>query len=178
MPEATPPTCKVIYRALLSQTGSHYHLTEGKTSSKGWGNLLDNNPLEEKLRKLGLQLNDEIIVYADTPSGWGEDGRLAWSLINAGFTNVRIMNGGYRFWKQQGYDTSFKPTLFIDESNLELSQRDNSLIIDTATLLESYSDLVIIDTRTPEEYDGAVKYGETRGGHLPGAINLPFTLLC
>ena len=29
--------------------------------------------------------------------------------------------------------------------------------------------------RTEEEYEGAVKYNEAKGGHLPGAIFMPYT---
>ncbi|AMP20094.1 hypothetical protein AZF37_01890 [endosymbiont 'TC1' of Trimyema compressum] len=35
----------------------------------------------------------------------------------------------------------------------------------------------IIDTREKDEYDGAVKYGEKIGGHIPEAINIPFSTL-
>jgi len=35
-------------------------------------------------------------------------------------------------------------------------------------------DLVIIDVREKKEYEGATDFGEARGGHLPGAVNLTF----
>ncbi|UTW69537.1 hypothetical protein KHA80_22805 [Anaerobacillus sp. HL2] len=34
--------------------------------------------------------------------------------------------------------------------------------------------MVVIDTRTEKEFNGATDFGETRGGHIPGSINLPF----
>jgi len=36
-------------------------------------------------------------------------------------------------------------------------------------------DLAIVDARTPEEFAGASTSGAVRGGHVPGAINVPFT---
>ncbi|NER81014.1 MAG: sulfurtransferase, partial [Leptolyngbya sp. SIO1D8] len=34
--------------------------------------------------------------------------------------------------------------------------------------------LVVIDTREPREFAGKTPYGEQRGGHIPGAVNLYF----
>ena len=34
--------------------------------------------------------------------------------------------------------------------------------------------LVVIDTREPREFAGETPYGEERGGHIPGGINLYF----
>jgi thiosulfate/3-mercaptopyruvate sulfurtransferase len=36
---------------------------------------------------------------------------------------------------------------------------------------------LLIDSREPREFKGATPYGETRGGHLPGAINLHYRAL-
>jgi thiosulfate/3-mercaptopyruvate sulfurtransferase len=32
----------------------------------------------------------------------------------------------------------------------------------------------VLDVREPDEFAGARKYGEARGGHVPGAVNLPW----
>ncbi|NET10165.1 MAG: hypothetical protein F6K16_36795, partial [Symploca sp. SIO2B6] len=48
--------------------------------------------------------------------------------------------------------------------NLENSESDQPDIVNT----------VIIDTREPREYEGQTPYGEQRGGHVPGAVNLYF----
>ena len=36
------------------------------------------------------------------------------------------------------------------------------------------SKLVVVDTRTVQEYRGAKRFGEARGGHLPRAVHLHF----
>ena len=148
---------------------------EGSPGDEHWGTLANNSILTEKIQKLGLQKNDQIAVYSDTPEGWGEDGRIAWSLITAGFTNVRVLDGGYTNWSKQQYDTSVIPSLFTKKSVVTLSQRKTDLIIDTTELQQKYDQFLIIDTRTPEEFNGAMLYGEARGGHLPDAVNIPFT---
>jgi thiosulfate/3-mercaptopyruvate sulfurtransferase len=42
-----------------------------------------------------------------------------------------------------------------------------------ATLLDQ-PDVVILDTREPREYSGETPYGESRGGHVPGAKHIFF----
>lgn len=49
--------------------------------------------------------------------------------------------------------------------------------ITTEELKKDYDQYKIIDVREKEEYDGATKYGEARGGHLPNAINITFNQL-
>lgn len=49
--------------------------------------------------------------------------------------------------------------------------------ITTEELKKNYDQYKIIDVREKEEYDGATKYGEARGGHLPNAINITFNQL-
>ncbi|WP_263078123.1 rhodanese-like domain-containing protein [Endozoicomonas sp. Mp262] len=150
---------------------------DGNSGDKQWGTLAENGRLEKQIQKLGITNQDAIVVYSDTPNGWGEEGRIAWSLISAGFSNVKLLDGGYPNWQQKNYSTSLLPALFIKDSDFVINVRDNSLTINTSTLQENYTRITLIDTRTEEEFKGATNYGETRGGHLPGAINIPFNHL-
>ena len=147
---------------------------DGKSGDKQWGTLAENSVLEKQIQKLGLSSQDAIVVYSDAPNGWGEDGRVAWSLISAGLSNVKILDGGYPNWQHRNYSTSIIPSLFIKDSDFTISKRNDSLTINTRTLQDNYDTIKLIDTRTAEEFKGATNYGEARGGHLPGAINIPF----
>ena len=48
------------------------------------------------------------------------------------------------------------------------------ILADKSWMMANYdaAGTVVIDSRRPEEYNGAVLYGEPRGGHIPGAQNL------
>lgn len=41
-------------------------------------------------------------------------------------------------------------------------------------MLDACHNLILIDSRSLEEFAGATLYGEQRGGHIPGAISLHF----
>ena len=149
----------------------------GAAGSATWSTILDNKALQSRIQKLGLTPEDNIVVYADAPDGWGEDGRIAWSLRVAGLTNVRIMDGGYTYWKEKGFKTTLIPTLFNTHSDYEITRRDASSTIDTKALYKDYARFRVIDSRSPEEYHGQMDLGEQRKGHLPEAVNVPFQQL-
>ncbi|MFK0572598.1 sulfurtransferase [Endozoicomonas sp.] len=149
----------------------------GKAGSETWGTVLNNQALEYQIQKHGLDSTDNIVVYADAHQGWGEDGRIAWSLRVAGLKNVRILDGGYTLWKSKGLKTTIIPTLFNIRSDYQITLRDTSSTIHTKAFYRDYAQFRVIDSRSPEEYLGKMDLGEYRKGHLPGAVNLPFQQL-
>ncbi|WP_123290260.1 rhodanese-like domain-containing protein [Desulfosoma caldarium] len=70
----------------------------GKPRHPRWGVLLPQEQLSPKLGALGIDGETPLVVYAQ-PSGWGEDGRFAWMALKAGIRNVKILDGGYKAWK-------------------------------------------------------------------------------
>ena len=51
---------------------------------------------------------------------------------------------------------------------------DKTHVMETDELTANYEQYVVLDVRTEKEYNGATKYGEAKGGHLPGAIFFPY----
>ncbi|WP_317316258.1 sulfurtransferase [Peptostreptococcus russellii] len=146
----------------------------GKPGDKDWGTLLDPKELSAEFRKLGIKKDSKVVVYGNK-SAWGEDGRLVWSLKRAGI-DARILNGGYDLWTADKLETT-KAVPKPEESDLLLTAVSPDANITTEELKKDYDQYKIIDVREKEEYDGATKYGEARGGHLPNAINITFNQL-
>lgn len=147
-----------------------------KMGDKGWGTLLEPAKLSQVISKLGIDADKTVVLYSAAPEGWGEDGRIAWTLKSAGIKNVKLLNGGYKAWKDKGYPTDTEvPT--ITPSNFTTSSLDDSLNVTTDYIKNNIDKLKIIDVREADEYNGATKYGEKRGGHLPNAINITWTEL-
>ncbi len=144
---------------------------KGKGGDKGWGTLLTKEKLSKIYSNLGIDKNKKVVVYANK-SGWGEDGRLAWMFKETGI-DTRILNGGMDLWKSEEKEIS-KEKVYPKKSEFVVEEVKNDMNIDTKTLKENLDKVKIIDTREKDEYDGATKYGEVRGGHIPKAINLPF----
>lgn len=138
-----------------------------------WGTVLEPKALSEKLSQFGISSDKEIVVYTNTVGGWGEDGRIVWMLRRAGLANTKLLDGGFNYWKEQGNEVS-KDSAALAPAAFEVKELDDRTNIETDELASKLGKVVIIDAREKDEYEGAAKYGELRGGHLPGAINLPF----
>lgn len=140
-----------------------------------WGVVLEPAALSEKLSELGISKDKEIVVYTGTIGGWGEDGRLVWMLRRAGYDNSKILDGGFNYWEANNYEVS-KDAAAITPTDVEITALDETTNATTEEIANKLGQVVIIDTREKDEYEGAQKFGEARGGHIPGAINIPFTL--
>ena len=130
--------------------------------------------LEADLSALGVTRDAAIVIYDDTLTSWGSSGRIFWMLEYLGCTNVKILNGGWDKWEAddlpvQTSAVSLSPALFT-------AQVDESINSDKATIANRLgdTDFVTVDTRTDEEYNGWILYNEARGGHIPGAVQLPY----
>jgi len=141
-----------------------------------WGSVTDSQALGQAIGALGVDGTKDIVVYADTEKGWGEDARILWTLNMAGLENVKILDGGINVWNDKDGKLTTDPTTVVEVS-FEIAALNTDKTIDTVTLADNLLDYKIIDTRDYDEYEGAIKFGEARGGHLPGAIHLAYKSL-
>lgn len=148
--------------------------SDGKAGDENWGLVPEAGDLSRRLAALGIEKDKEIIVLGAPEDGWGEDGRILWELREAGCENVKIVDGGIAALKDIGADVNGKPEETPVQSEFTIEELDKSHDITTEELQENYDDYTIIDVRTEKEYEGAVLYDEAQGGHLPGAISIPY----
>ncbi|MBA2467871.1 MAG: sulfurtransferase [Chloroflexia bacterium] len=97
--------------------------------------------------------------------------RLWWALRYYGHDRIAVLDGGFARWRDAGYpteagDSTTLPRTFVPVVRPELA-RDAD---DVLALIRGGGQ--IVDARDRETYDGAVQRG-SRGGHIPGALNLP-----
>ncbi|WP_101772785.1 sulfurtransferase [Peptostreptococcus faecalis] len=144
---------------------------DGKAGDKDWGTLQDAATLSKTLGDLGISKEKQVVVYGNKDA-WGEDGRVVWSLKRAGI-DARMLNGGIDLWSSEKKDVT-KDIPEIKKVEVKIDKIDPDINISTDELKKEYDNLKIIDTREKDEYDGATKFGEARGGHLPKSINIPF----
>ncbi|MCJ7690422.1 MAG: sulfurtransferase [Clostridiaceae bacterium] len=149
---------------------------EGKPGDKGWGVVLSDDKLSEKLSAIGVDKNKTIVIYADSKTGWGEDGRFVWMLKMAGIENAKMLSGGFNFWESSKYEVSTK-SVVPETSSFKIEKSNKNSTIKTEELNAKLGKVKILDSREKDEFAGAVKFGEARGGHIPGAISLTFNSL-
>ena len=146
----------------------------GEAGDEGWGKIPEAADLAERLGNLGIAKDKEIITVGYTTDGWGDDARVAWELIAAGYENVKMVDGGYTALEAAGVPTQ-KGGSEPAAVEVAIDTIDMTHVMETEELTANYDDYVVLDVRTQKEYDGATKYGEAKGGHLPGAIFFPYT---
>lgn len=147
---------------------------DGASGDANWGCILDTKRLSERLGEKGLAQDKEIVLFAAAQDGWGDDGRIAWELIAAGYDDVKMVDGGFNALKEAGLDTD-KGGADPKAVTVQVDSIDTTHLINTDELKENYDDYKIVDVRADEEYDGKTLYGEKKGGHLPGAIHIRYT---
>jgi thiosulfate/3-mercaptopyruvate sulfurtransferase len=143
-----------------------------------WATIQEPEVLSQSLTNLGLTKDKEIILFAAGKNGWGDDGRIAWELISAGFENVKMVDGGYDALVVAGLPIArggAAPTPAATPVIVE--SIDMTRVINTEELKANYSSYKILDTRAPKEYNGGAYYGEAKGGRLPKSINIDFVNL-
>lgn len=136
--------------------------------------LADDAALTQRLQAIGVSGSQPVVVVGDPVNGWGQDGRVVWMLRSLGHRQTVLVDGGAAALRQTGLSlapagprTAPLPGDFVVHrtGQWEISQADLRRALDTHTL-------VIVDARERREFEGAVPYGERRGGHIPGAIQL------
>lgn len=132
---------------------------------------LDLEGATEALRAVGLESDHTVVIYDD--QGMMDAARLFWTLEYLGVADARVLNGGWNAWQEAGGPVEAGPVP-AEPSAFEPAP-DASLLIAADELAARLGEpgLAIADARSREEFTGEVAYGP-RGGHIPGAVHLPW----
>jgi thiosulfate/3-mercaptopyruvate sulfurtransferase len=117
----------------------------------------------------GIDENSTSVIYD------GYDGQsaamLAWVLEYLGHQNVSVLSSRLEGWVDEGYELLYKP---VTAQMKEFEAKPNSAHRALSEELVHRGKIKILDLRSREEFEGKVA-SEVRTGHIPGAINIPWT---
>jgi thiosulfate/3-mercaptopyruvate sulfurtransferase len=130
----------------------------------------------ETLTELGISKNKHIVVY-DDKNGSNASARCWWMLKSAGHENVQVLNGGLHHAKKNHFPVSSTVEIIhraaepyqISKWHLPTSEMNE---VEKASQDPSY---LVVDVRDNERYEGKTEPIDLVAGHIPGAINIPFT---
>jgi thiosulfate/3-mercaptopyruvate sulfurtransferase len=117
-------------------------------------------------------IGDDTLVVAYDQGMNGGAARLWWLLRHFGHDDVAVLNGGIETWLGPLRAGEEK----IEPGNLTLRLREDDIV--TASEVEEKLDepgFVLVDARVPERYRGEVEPIDPVAGHIPGAVNMPYT---
>ena len=143
------------------------------------GKLLNQDAaLNHRLQALGIRTDKPVVVFSHPPHGWGEDGRIVWMLRSLGHSSAVLVDGGFQALHRVGMMNTWKSASPGESGNFEVHRiEDYAIQRDELKARLGDPEIVLLDTRSAIEFLGAAPFGETRGGHPPGAISLPFKQL-
>lgn len=124
---------------------------------------------------LGISPKSHIILY-DDKNGSNAAARFWWMLKSIGHEKVQVLNGGIQEAEKSGFPLSSK----IEISNeTELFKVDHWKLgiaeIEEVEKVSQTENHIVIDVRDVERYNGETETIDLIAGHIPGAINVPFT---
>ena len=128
----------------------------------------------------GITPDTTVVFYGDKNNWWATYAFWVFQLF--GHTNAKIMNGGRMKWLAEGRELSKERPSYA-AANYPVPQRDDSKIraFRDDVLQHLTAGKPLVDVRSPGEYRGELLHmadypqeGAMRGGHIPGARNVPW----
>jgi thiosulfate/3-mercaptopyruvate sulfurtransferase len=145
---------------------------------------LDPEHFASLMAEKGISPETTVVFYGDRNNWWAT--YALWVFRLFGHENVKVMDGGRVKWEAEGREMSQEVPSF-PAAQYPTPQRDDSKIRafreDVMAHLEQVrsSEGGLIDVRSPGEYRGELLHmpdypqeGALRGGHIPGAANVPW----
>lgn len=128
------------------------------------------------LTEFGVTKNTHIIIYDDN-NGSNASARFWWMLKSAGHAKVQVLNGGLKSAKKKHFPmTSHREIINTAAEPYPIQQ----WLLPTITLnkverISENPDYLVIDVRDKIRYDGIYEPIDLIAGHIPGAINIPYS---
>ena len=129
----------------------------------------------ETLSNLGISEESHVVAY-DDKNGSNAAARAWWMLKSFGLNNVQVLDGGFQAAEKEGLEFS------SGEENFEKSNliKKENWLLPTSSLEVVENELInhsstVIDVRDAYRYKGESEPIDLVAGHIPGAINIPFS---
>jgi thiosulfate/3-mercaptopyruvate sulfurtransferase len=170
MPPVTHPDAPAVYPEAHIPGSVFFDVNE----------ICDKNsdlPFSSAMRKLGIGDGQTLVVYDDF--GFYSAPRVWWTLRSMGAERVHVLDGGFPKWRAEGRpfddETPRRPQSHFS------SRLNHGAVADLDHIREAISSgrRQILDARSAERFSGAASEPRAglRSGHMPTALNLPFTRL-
>ena len=142
--------------------------------------IISRSDMEELLGGSGISNDTNVILYGDN-NNWFAAWAF-WQMRMYGHENVKLMDGGRAKWEAEGRPLT-TDAVSHESVRYIASEPDTSIrafredVVSAASSGSSF----FVDVRAPEEYRGELlapaalpQEGAQRGGHIPGAANVPW----
>ena len=134
---------------------------------------------ETLLSEKGVSNDHAVVFYGDRSNWWAC--YAFWTFKVLGHEKCLIMDGGRQKWADEGREF-VKDVPQRPKTDYKVSAIDESIRAFRNEVMEHMaSSRPLVDVRSPKEYSGELLHmeaypqeGALRGGHIPGAVNVPW----
>jgi thiosulfate/3-mercaptopyruvate sulfurtransferase len=142
--------------------------------------FLTKDEFENLCSELGIS-NDTIVVFYGDRNNWFACYSF-WLFEYFGHQNLRIMNGGRAKWQAENRPFTREVPSYPRTQYRAQEPDENIRAYRDEVLKHVTEKLPLVDVRSPQEYTGELLHmpnypqeGAQRGGHIPGAKNIPWS---
>ncbi|MGG1631355.1 sulfurtransferase [Rossellomorea sp. NRS-1567] len=127
-----------------------------------------------KVEDVGIDNDTTVVIYDEKEGAFA--GRCWWLFQYIGHEKVYILNGGFAAWKKAGGKTeSTVPVFPLKSYRPSFNETIAASLDEVRSIANGDRDIPLIDSRSRERYLGHEEPIDRTPGHIPGAINLPWT---
>jgi thiosulfate/3-mercaptopyruvate sulfurtransferase len=135
---------------------------------------------QELLRAKGIDESTTVVFYGDKNNWWATYAYWVFQLY--GFTNAKLLDGGRMKWEAEGRPMTEEVPSF-PRTQYSAPKRDDHAIraFRDEVLQHQRAKKPLVDVRSPDEFTGKKLHmpdypqeGAVRGGHIPGAVSVPW----
>jgi thiosulfate/3-mercaptopyruvate sulfurtransferase len=129
----------------------------------------------ETLTSLGITPMSHVVVY-DDKKGSNAAARFWWMLKSVGHSKVQVLDGGFETAIKAGFQTNSILTVPLEKEAYKVANWSLPLA-DIQEMDKASGDVsfLVIDVRDEERFNGEKEPIDLVAGHIPGAVNIPFT---
>ena len=143
--------------------------------------IVNQENFQELLERSGISENTEVVLYGDTDNWFAAFA--FWLLDYYGHPKTRLIDGGRKKWVDEGRQTT-TDSPEPESGQYRVGEARKDLRAFQTDVLEGLgeTDRALVDVRSPQEFVGELiapanlpQEGSQRGGHIPGAANIPWS---
>jgi 3-mercaptopyruvate sulfurtransferase SseA len=129
----------------------------------------------EVLSRLGIQPSSHVIIY-DDKNGSNAAARFWWMLRAIDHEKVQVLNGGLQAAIKAGFPVSSEIEILEPAEKYSVSGWNLALAdIEAVEKARNNNENKVIDVRDKNRFDGLTEPLDLIAGHIPGAVNVPFS---
>jgi thiosulfate/3-mercaptopyruvate sulfurtransferase len=141
--------------------------------------FIDKAQFEKLLSDKGISSGDTVVLYGGNNNWFAA--YAYWYFKLYGHDAVKLLDGGRKKWELDGRELS-KETVSRDKTSYQAKDQDTSIRAFRDEVIGAIGTKNLVDVRSPDEFSGKLlapahlpQEQSQRGGHIPTALNVPWS---